>query len=597
MRRARSRATRRTASTSAKRDQRDGHDLRLAADVARRRDDRARARRRSRPPTRSDATPPVRSRRHRIPGAGPERRPRAADTISSATPRAQRRSVRPEHARWRPATSIDRRRGGARAAPSAGRGGRAASRHRGRVGSAVLARPVARLERPRRRPSAAGRARAGRPGRAARCWPSSTRSRTSRSRSASRIARRPRGAFARPTVARQLGALVEQRRRACGRARRSAAAAARSSARLAARPLRPRAPPNRAGDRLEGEVVAAGALPDDRLERDVVEEVDLPERLARRRVREVDLDERPLDAEQGVAQRDARVGQPAGVDDRDVEVALVEPVDERALVVRLEEGDRRARARRPVPRSRRGSRRASRTRRSPARASRPGSGSGPGGPGRVVIAGSRAASERRPRPRSTTRRVDVVADDDAVGGRQDPAQPPAGVLLVGREVAEDRVERVGERVARQLERVEQRARSAPARSGGVTPDRRRRSAPPPAGRRRPPRRGAARRSPPAASTRVPERVPEVERDPPAGRARARARRRATTSTFAQRAPLDDLGHGARTRRPPRRRARSPRRRPRAARTAARRRGPPSSPPRRGPPAAGAPAASAGPRRR
>ena len=62
------------------------------------------------------------------------------------------------------------------------------------------------------------------------------------------------------------------------------------------------------------------------------------------RVGQVDLDERPLDGEQGVAQGDARVGQPAGVDDRDVEVAPVEPVDERALVVRLEEVDRRARA-------------------------------------------------------------------------------------------------------------------------------------------------------------------------------------------------------------------------------------------------------------
>ena len=86
-------------------------------------------------------------------------------------------------------------------------------------------------------------------------------------------------------------------------------------------------------------MVAAGALPDDRLERDVVEEVDLPERLARRRVGQVDLDERPLDGEQGVAQRHARVGQAAGVDDRDVEVAPVEPVDQGALVVRLEEVD------------------------------------------------------------------------------------------------------------------------------------------------------------------------------------------------------------------------------------------------------------------
>ena len=52
-------------------------------------------------------------------------------------------------------------------------------------------------------------------------------------------------------------------------------------------------------------------------------------------------------AEQRVAQRHARVGQPAGVDDRDVEVALVEPVDQRALVVRLEEVDVEAELRGP----------------------------------------------------------------------------------------------------------------------------------------------------------------------------------------------------------------------------------------------------------
>ena len=74
-------------------------------------------------------------------------------------------------------------------------------------------------------------------------------------------------------------------------------------------------------DRLEREVVAARPLADDRFERDVVEEVDLAERLAPRRVGEVDLDERPLDREERVAQRDARMGQAAGVDDRDVEVA------------------------------------------------------------------------------------------------------------------------------------------------------------------------------------------------------------------------------------------------------------------------------------
>ena len=62
---------------------------------------------------------------------------------------------------------------------------------------------------------------------------------------------------------------------------------------------------------------------------------------------QVDLDERPLDGEQRIAQGDARVGQAAGVDDRDVEVAHVQPIDEGALVVRLEEGDREAQLRRP----------------------------------------------------------------------------------------------------------------------------------------------------------------------------------------------------------------------------------------------------------
>ena len=61
----------------------------------------------------------------------------------------------------------------------------------------------------------------------------------------------------------------------------------------------------------------------------------------------MDLPERPLDAEQRVAQGDRRVGQPAGVDDRDVEVALVEPVDQGALVVRLEEVDVEAQLGRP----------------------------------------------------------------------------------------------------------------------------------------------------------------------------------------------------------------------------------------------------------
>ena len=53
----------------------------------------------------------------------------------------------------------------------------------------------------------------------------------------------------------------------------------------------------------------------------------------------MDLDEGPLDRQQGVAQRHAGMRQAARVHDRHVEVAGVEAVDEEALVVRLEEGD------------------------------------------------------------------------------------------------------------------------------------------------------------------------------------------------------------------------------------------------------------------
>ena len=123
--------------------------------------------------------------------------------------------------------------------------------------------------------------------------PSITRSRTSRSRSASRIARRPRG-LRPPDRARQLGALVEQRRPAAGRGRRSCGAGG-AARRVSGGRAQARVVPEPSGDRLEREVIAARALPDDRLERDVVEVVDLPERLALGRVRQVDLDERPLD--------------------------------------------------------------------------------------------------------------------------------------------------------------------------------------------------------------------------------------------------------------------------------------------------------------
>src|SRR6185369_12669212 len=92
-------------------------------------------------------------------------------------------------------------------------------------------------------------------------------------------------------------------------------------------------------DRLERQQVPALALADHRRDGDVVQEVHRPERLASRGIGQVNLPERPLHAEQGIAQRDRRVGQPAGVDDRDVEVAAVQPIDQGALVVRLEEVD------------------------------------------------------------------------------------------------------------------------------------------------------------------------------------------------------------------------------------------------------------------
>ena len=110
----------------------------------------------------------------------------------------------------------------------------------------------------------------------------------------------------------------------CCRSRRSSALSPRPEVGLATGAARS------PGDRLEGQVIAPRTLADDRLERDVVEEVDLPEGFALRRIGQVDLDERPLDREQGVAQRHARVSQTAGVDDGDVEIALVQAIDQRA---------------------------------------------------------------------------------------------------------------------------------------------------------------------------------------------------------------------------------------------------------------------------
>src|SRR4029079_7722405 len=73
------------------------------------------------------------------------------------------------------------------------------------------------------------------------------------------------------------------------------------------------------GDRLERQQITPLAEADDRGDGIVSQEVHAPERLARRGIGQVDLPERPRDAEQGVAQGDRRVGQAAPVDDRDDE--------------------------------------------------------------------------------------------------------------------------------------------------------------------------------------------------------------------------------------------------------------------------------------
>ncbi len=113
------------------------------------------------------------------------------------------------------------------------------------------------------------------------------------------------------------------------------------------------------------------------------------------------------------------------------------------------------------------------------------------------------------------RRVDVVANDDPVGGRQDPAQSPGRVLLVGREVVQDRRERVGQGLARQAERVEQALdprRALRWRDLDLDPDPRRRAKP--VGDR------LTVEQPAVAGRRlegVTQRMAEIERDPPAGR--------------------------------------------------------------------------------
>ena len=204
-------------------------------------------------------------------------------------------------------------------------------------------------------------------------------------------------------------------------------------------------------------------------------------------------------AEQGVAQRDAGMGQAAGVDDRrrrsrgDAAGRSARP---RGSTGRSRS---RARARRPGSRSRHGSRRASRGRRSRARACRQVEVRAlEDEHGRHRGAHPLAASRSRRRPAGSPRRgrpapIDVVADDHAVRGRQDQAEPAAGMLLVDGEMAQHR-----RPAGRGGARSQGRGGRADGRSGrpGQAASRRppARSARRRAGRRRPPRRGAARHS-------------------------------------------------------------------------------------------------------
>ena len=198
----------------------------------------------------------------------------------------------------------------------------------------------------------------------------------------------------------------------------------------------------------------------------------MAERFARRRVGEVDLDERPLDREQRVAQRDARVGEPAGVHDGDRSRA-VEPVDDRTLAVRWKESTSRPSAVACVARPAwissgfravdLGLTRPDRFRfgpwttrtRMPRRSSAPRRGAAPSGVCQHCV-----APDHRARPNGPRRRC----------RRQDPAQRAAAVLLVGGEwsPARHRGHRVGE-AAEIAARARSRCSIRSARSGGVIP--------------------------------------------------------------------------------------------------------------------------------
>ena len=167
-----------------------------------------------------------------------------------------------------------------------------------------------------------------------------TRSRTSRSRWPSRIARRPAACFGGAGRTSELGPLVEQPDDLAVEGVDPAPQPAKLGA---TRTVIQRSSATRhhraAGDRLESDVIALRTLADDRLERDVMEEVD------RRNDSRVHGSERWTSMNgRWTASSASRSATLVWVSPPALTIATsksrsVQPVDERALVVRLEEGN------------------------------------------------------------------------------------------------------------------------------------------------------------------------------------------------------------------------------------------------------------------
>src|SRR5258708_21578166 len=98
----------------------------------------------------------------------------------------------------------------------------------------------------------------------------------------------------------------------------------------------------RAGENpSDGYLVARHSLSYYLMRRDVLEIAMVPERLSLADIADMDLDDREHAALHGIAQDDRGVGETAGIDDGTIRVrVLLQEVDERALVIRLEVGER-----------------------------------------------------------------------------------------------------------------------------------------------------------------------------------------------------------------------------------------------------------------